>query len=413
MRDSAEFIKKNGMEDYYQLKLTNIDGKHSVSLLIGKQFDYRKYLLAYCRVRGYKIGGRDHKNGILVTDISLTDPEYDFDNDPQFNALPLGGLDDLLSLFPTQHLINNREAKQKSLLFSLVGGQEKTSTKGGVGVSILSPDPKKISADKLVSKVAAGWYPYCTRGRVSTELPSFLSGYGGNVIRAVSGNSRNFLRYKINRELLQEISKLRGDLRVLDALLYSHSYVYLDEGMDWLEGSNIVDMLLLRARMKRVSVSEGIMQEAKEREKKLNERFYEDFNSNYKCPEAILDVAECIAKINGKGVVSVNELKHAEDLIYSLRKESADELGVHADLFSPQYIEKTGPSRIVYNLVGYHKGERTLGEIKQMALDMGVKEATFNAVMNQLIYDGEVYEDRKDGMVFPKLTSEFRFGGKR
>lgn len=404
---SEKFMRKQEVGDYHQLRLINMDGEYSLPLIIGRTFNYAKYLGAYCKVVGYKIRGNHYsKEGILVSDISYSEATYDFDNDSQFLNLDVENLDDLLTLFPDRSLVNNREQKEKSLLFSLVGAQEKKSTCGGVGVSILSPDLRKAGAGALMSQMANNWYPYSTRGKVVKESASFLGGDGAEVMQKISYDPRNFINYKINRGLFHNIPHLERDSRVLNALRYSHSHIHLSEELEWLEQSNSVDMFLMRARSKRVSVSSRVSDEAREKEKNLSMRFYEDFNAQYKCPEAVLDFAECLTRLSGKSVVSSNNLREAEDLIYSLRKESAEEIGAETKLFSGNIVEMRGSTRQVYLLIGLYGNERSQDELKQMASEKGISGFTFKKIISQLSMDGEVYKDRRDGEVFLRTVSE-------
>jgi len=402
--DTTDFLKKIGVDNYNQLRITNSDGKYEIIVWCDRKFNFQKHLRTNCKIKGYKIKAKNRKEGILVTEITPIEPRYDFEEDTQFTTMAIENVDDVLSLFPAQ-TIANREEKQKALLFSLIGAQEKNDTRGGIGASILTSNPKENGVERLLPELMKAWYPSCTRGKVSSTLGSFLGGYDANVMAEISDKPINFLRYKINRDIIQLIPKVQRDPQVFGILSYVHSYIYLDDEIKWLEQSNSVDMLLFRARSRSVRISEDIIKDAKSREDKLNKQFYDDFNRYYRLPEAVLDVAECLAKISGRNEVSVKDLQQAENNIYVLRHESADEIGEHTKLFEPEYRDKTGEVRTVYTLIGIYGESHSRDELKQKAAEKGVRGSNFDKIIGQLIESGEIYLVPKDGVAFVQLTS--------
>jgi len=407
---TAAFEKKTGAEFANYLRLTNTDGSFNIPLAVDRRLSYTRFLHSYCKVDGFVATDKRQNRYILVTDISLSEPSYDFSSDRQFMDLPVQNLDDVLTLFPSQ-AITNREEKQKAILLALVGAQEKRLTKGGVGTSILLPSNMMYSGkfsskdlDSLVKSINRSWFPTATRNVFSPNIPSFLSGTPQSVWSGVSNDPRNFLSYKVNRELVQKVPNVKGDTRVLEILKYSHSSLYLDEKLMWPTDCNSIDMLLMRARIGRVSSSETVGEEAASKEKELKQRFYDEFHSDLKIPTAVIDLAESLAKIDGNPAVSNNNVSDAAELIFELNKEAANEIGEQTAILKASIAGMSGKARLLYNIISDSGENFSKDEIKELVKTRGVQDAEFDKAVLELRSSGEIFEVRKDGKIFMKKT---------
>ena len=407
---TAAFVKKTESDFSNYLRLTNTDGSFDILLAVDKSISYKRFLQSYCRVEGFAATDKKQRKYILVTDIVLTEPSYDFSSDWQFMDLPVQNLDDALSLFPSQ-VITNREEKQKAILLALVGAQEKRLTKGGVGTSILLPSNLMYSGkfnskdlDRLIKSINRSWYPSITRNVFSQNIPSFLSGTQQSVWSGVLNDPHNFLSYKVNRELVQKVPNVKGDTRVMEILKYSHSSLYLDEKLMWPNDCNSIDMLLMRARIGRVSSSQTVGEEAASREKELKQRFYDEFHSDLKIPTAVMDLAETLAKIDGKDAVSNNNVHDAAELIFELNKEAANEIGEQTGILKASIIGMGGKVRLLYNLISDSGENLSKDDIKELVKKKGIQDVEFEKAVLELRSSGEIFEVKKDGKIFMKKT---------
>ena len=408
---TTAFEKKTEIEFINYLRLTNTDGSFDVLLAIDKRIPYKNFLHSYCRAEGFVATDKKQRRYILVTDITPTEPSYDFSSDRQYMDLPVQNLDDVLALFPSQH-IANREEKQKAILLALVGAQEKRLTKGGVGTSILLPSNPMHSGslgargvDNLVKSINSSWYPSVTRNVFSPNIPSFLSGTRQSVWGGVSNDPHNFLSHKVNRELVQKVPNVKGDTSVLEILKYSHTYLYLDEELLWPRDCNSIDMLLMRARIGRVSSSERVSEEAATKEKELKQRFYDEFRSDLKIPTSVSDLSESLAKIDGKDAVSSKNVDDATELIFDLNEEAADQIAGQTEILKASIIGRSGKSRLLYNLIADNGETLSKDEIKELARKRGIPDAEFEKAVLDLRSSGDIFEARKDGKIFLKKTA--------
>ena len=407
---TAAFEKKAEIEFSNYLRLTNTDGTFDILLAVDRRIPYKNFLQSYCRVEGFVATDKKQRRYILVTDITLAEPSYDFSSDQQYIDLPVQNLDDVLALFPSQH-IANREEKQKAILLALVGAQEKRLTKGGVGTSILLPSNPMYSGslgargvDSLVKSINRSWYPSVTRNVFSPNIPSFLSGTQQKVWGSVSNDPRNFLSHKVNRELVQKVPNVKGDTSVLEILRYSHTYLYLDEQLMWPKNCNALDMLLMRARIGRVSSSDRVSEEAATKEKELKQRFYDEFRSDLKIPTTVSDLSESLAKIDGRDTVSSKNVDDATELVFELNKEAADQIAGQTDILKASIIGRSGKSRLLYNLIADNGETLSKDEIKGLARQRGIQDAEFEKAVLDLRSSGDIFEARKEGKVFLKKT---------
>ena len=138
--------------------------------------------------------------------------------------------------------------------------------------------------------------------------------------------------------------------------------------------------------------------------KELRQRFYDEFHADLKIPTAVIDLAESLAKIDGKVAVSNNNVNDAADLIFELNKEAANEIGEQTEILKASIAGMGGKARLLYNIISDSGETLSKDEIKELVKTRGVQDAEFEKAVLELRSSGEIFEVRKDGKIFMKKT---------